>query len=437
MKAKRTSLYIRLAKLLMAGIVIAAAFFLLIQWASDRAIVYFLRETNYIQNDSDRAASDLQEYITKNNLSSQDTTELTRWVRQQKVISIRVYKNEILVYDSNYPDEAVWDADAQGGYYSWESYYTLTFSDGKADIFLNGLFEYRIFNIALITEILLSVILFMIIAVLGVRKTVNYIGKLKQGCEILGSGNLEYEITVEGRDELALLAQGLDNMRKALKSSIENEAQLTQANRRMITEMSHDLRTPLTSLMIYTEILRKKEIKDTGQIQEYIEKIDRKAHQIKQLSDNIFEYALITEETEVELGNPEPLESVFYDLLSEAAFYLTEHGYTPDIRLEKGGGNIRVNMEYINRILDNLVSNIIKYADHSSPVVIRSVYGDKEGGLSFENQKNENSSLSKKKEESTNIGIHNICKMMKKMHGNCKVEQNTHTFKILLQFPYT
>lgn len=176
---------------------------------------------------------------------------------------------------------------------------------------------------------------------------------------------------------------------------------------------------------------------NTGQIQEYIEKIDRKAHQIKQLSDNIFEYALITEETEVELGNPEPLESVFYDLLSEAAFYLTEHGYTPDIWLEKGGGNIRVNMEYINRILDNLVSNIIKYADHSSPVVIRSVYGDKEGGLSFENQKNENSSLSKKKEESTNIGIHNICKMMKKMHGYCKVEQNTHTFKILLQFPYT
>ena len=352
MKGKRTSLYIRLAKLLMAGIVIAAAFFLLIQWASDRAIVYFLRETNYIQNASDRAASDLQEYITKNNLSSQDTTELTRWVRQQKVISIRVYKNEILVYDSNYPDEAVWDADAQGDYYSWESYYTLTFSDGKADIFLNGLFEYRIFNIALITE------------------------------------------------------------------------------------MSHDLRTPLTSLMIYTEILRKKEIKDTGQVQEYIEKIDRKAHQIKQLSDNIFEYALITEETEVELGNPEPLESVFYDLLSEAAFYLTEHGYTPDIRLEKGGGNIRVNMEYINRILNNLVSNIIKYADHSSPVVIRSVYGDKEGGLSFENQKNENSSLSKKKEESTNIGIHNICKMMKKMHRYCKVEQNTHTFKILLQFPY-
>ena len=72
----------------------------------------------------------------ENNLSSQDTTELTQWVRQQKVISIRVYKNEILVYDSNYPDEAIWDADAQGGYYSWESYYTLTFSDGKADIFL-------------------------------------------------------------------------------------------------------------------------------------------------------------------------------------------------------------------------------------------------------------------------------------------------------------
>ena len=61
----------------------------------------------------------------------------------------------------------------------------------------------------------------------------------------------------------------------------------------MITEMSHDLRTPLTSLLIYTEILGKEAVKDPQQLMEYVRKIEKKARQIKRLSDNIFEYALI------------------------------------------------------------------------------------------------------------------------------------------------
>ena len=66
-----------------------------------------------------------------------------------------------------------------------------------------------------------------------------------------------------------------------MKESIEKEEELSRANRRMITEMSHDLRTPLTSLLLYTDILAKKEIHDMEQIREYIRKIDRKATRSK------------------------------------------------------------------------------------------------------------------------------------------------------------
>ena len=141
---------------------------------------------------------------------------------------------------------------------------------------------------------------------------------------------------MQGKNELSLLARGLDNMRIALRESNEKEAELTAANRRMITEMSHDLRTPLTSLLIYTEILGKKAVKDPQQLMEYVRKIEKKARQIKRLSDNIFEYALITEETEAKLGEPQTLWSLFYDPLSEMTAYLEERGYTVELQTNWG-----------------------------------------------------------------------------------------------------
>ena len=188
----------------------------------------------------------------------------------------------------------------------------------------------------MIAEILLAVILLVVIMILGMRKPVRYIGRLKAECEILGSGDLDYQVTVQGKDELSLLARGLDNMRIALRESNEKEAELTAANRRMITEMSHDLRTPLTSLLIYTEILGKEAVKDPQQLMEYVRKIEKKARQIKRLSDNIFEYALITEETEAKLGEPQTLWSLFYDPLSEMTAYLEERGYTVELQTNWG-----------------------------------------------------------------------------------------------------
>lgn len=118
----------------------------------------------------------------------------------------------------------------EGGYYEWESYYTVEFSDGTADVFLYGFFSYQFYSYALIAEILLAVALFIMTAVLGIRKPVKYIGKLKEECEILGNGNLEYQISVIGKDELADLASGMDHMRRALKESIEKEEELSRAN---------------------------------------------------------------------------------------------------------------------------------------------------------------------------------------------------------------
>ena len=434
------SLYFKLAGLLLAAVAVSGLFFVVINYAGEQMITKIFSDSSHIEKLSQAYIQDLQDYIDETKAASNDSEKLTEWVRKQKIVSIQVYKDEILTYDSNYPDAAVEDAEAEGAYYDWEYYYTAEFADGTADVFLYGFFSYPLYSYAMTAEILLAVILLVAIVILGIRRPVKYIGRLKEECEILGNGNLDYQVTVQGRDELALLAQGLDNMRMALRESNEKEAEITAANRRMITEMSHDLRTPLTSLLIYTEILGKKAAKDPRQAMEYVRKIEKKARQIKRLSDNIFEYALITEETKAELGEPQTLRELFYDPLSEMTAYLGERGYTVELQPDTGSGSerrqIRVNEEYINRIMDNIVSNIEKYADKSMPVRIETIYTEKYGGLVFRNGTVRDAGDRRMTEGSTNIGLHNVEKMMKNMSGYCRVKQTECIFELSLMFPW-
>lgn len=434
------SLYFKLAGLLLAAVAVSGLFFVVINYAGEQMITKIFSDSSHIEKLSEAYIQDLQDYIDETKAASNDSEKLTEWVRKRKIVSIQVYKDEILTYDSNYPDAAVEDAEAEGAYYDWEYYYTAEFADGTADVFLYGFFSYPLYSYAMTAEILLAVILLVAIVILGIRKPVRYIGRLKAECEILGSGDLDYQVTVQGKDELSLLARGLDNMRMALRESNEKEAELTAANRRMITEMSHDLRTPLTSLLIYTEILGKKAAKDPRQAMEYVRKIEKKARQIKRLSDNIFEYALITEETKAELGEPQTLRELFYDPLSEMTAYLGERGYTVELQPDTGSGSerrqIRVNEEYINRIMDNIVSNIEKYADKSMPVRIETIYTEEYGGLAFRNGISCSTEDRRKTEGSTNIGLHNVEKMMKKMNGYFRVKQTENIFEITLIFPW-
>ena len=434
------SLYFKLAGLLLAAVAVSGLFFVVINYAGEQMITKIFSDSSHIEKLSEAYIQDLQDYIDETKAASNDSEKLTEWVRKRKIVSIQVYKDEILTYDSNYPDAAVEDAEAEGAYYEWEYYYTAEFADGTADVFLYGFFSYPLYSYAMTAEILLAVILLVAIVILGIRKPVRYIGRLKAECEILGSGDLDYQVTVQGKDELSLLARGLDNMRMALRESNEKEAELTAANRRMITEMSHDLRTPLTSLLIYTEILGKKAAKDPRQAMEYVSKIEKKARQIKRLSDNIFEYALITEETKAELGEPQTLRELFYDPLSEMTAYLGERGYMVELRPDTGSGSerrqIRVNEEYINRTMDNIVSNIEKYADKSMPVRIETIYTEEYGGLAFRNGISCSMEDRRKTEGSTNIGLHNVEKMMKKMNGYFRVKQTENIFEITLIFPW-
>lgn len=92
-------------------------------------------------------------------------------------------------------------------------------------------------------------------------------------------------------------------MRIAFQSLLNQEMEMMKENQRIVTEMSHDIRTPVTAIMLYSEILQKEQYKTEEQRKEYVKKINKKAYRLKQLVDHLFEYALVAGDEEIELKN--------------------------------------------------------------------------------------------------------------------------------------
>ena len=218
---------------------------------------------------------------------------------------------------------------------------------------------------------------------------------------------------------------------EALRQQQAEEAQAAAKVKSLITEMSHDLRTPLTTLLLYTEILRHHKYETEAQEDEYLAKIDGKARQIKQLSDNLFEYALVTRDTVVQLDAPARFSQIFEEPLAEMVEMLQQRGFACALELGSEDVLLTVRAQYIRRILDNIGSNLIKYADPARPIEVRFLRQEGRAGLVFRNHV----LPAPPAVESTKVGLTSIETMMDKMHADCKIEQENEQFTMTLLFP--
>lgn len=391
----------------------------------------YLYDSDYHTRYTEKHIEKFQQYVTRNNLSTQDVEKITAWVRKQPLVMLEVYRNKILLYTSSAPEAFVeTQNEEESDYYDWVSYYNVAFSDGDAEVLLYANETYGWFTFLKVSALLLSFLLFLLIFLRGCRGLIRYICQLSTEIQAMEGGDLEVPITVQDDHELTQLAKSLDSMRIAFKEQRERESNIFHANQSMITQMSHDLRTPLTTLQIYTDILRLKKY-EPGQLDEYLKKIDAKACQIKQLSENIFEYSLVSRHQDIELASPEPVQEVFHDLLSECVGYLGSQGFQFDLCLDWPELSVSVYPPYIKRLIDNISSNIVKYADPAVPVLIEVSAAGNCVKLSFQNAIR----CGAAEQDGTHIGLSNIQAMMEKMGGEYQIMQTETSFCVALLFP--
>lgn len=409
----RSRLWIKL--ILSVAFAAACAFFILVRVMD---LGYYILDHNYmpavIARKENEYIRKFQAFVTENKISMSDGEKIMEFADQDRKMIMTLYYGDRAIFSSDgrilatIPDGS-YDMIPDHGTDTEPSGYAVAFSDGAASavLFYIGSEEDE-FVYALSTVI--SGLCFVLILYLLIRNKVKYIELLGKEMEILKGGELNYQVTVKGSDELSSLAGELDSMRRAILSRQEEEL-LRIANRDMVTAMSHDLRTPLTSLMGYLDILDMEE--DAEKQKKYLSVCREKAAQIKSLSDKLFEYFLVYSRDQDELRLDEVNGAEFVgQIVEESLFDLESEGLQVIRKTGEITCSLSVDVELMRRVFGNLFSNILKYADRGRPVEAEYRETEKELIICLKNS----TAADESERESTNIGL-KTCGTILERHG--------------------
>lgn len=281
----------------------------------------------------------------------------------------------------------------------------------------------------IILSLLISFSFYLIILQSFIRKRIHSIQSLQEDVFTLAIGEWNHEIKVSDKDEIGRLAQDLNQMRIAFLQTMDNEQQARVANKELISSLSHDLRTPLTTLKGYLEImnLKKDDIEFRDQ---YLQKCLAKVEEITYLSNKMFEYSLVfSTEYNSDLSNI-PIQRVINTLVDHIQ-YLREMDLHILYEPLQTSLSMDANFAMIQRILNNVFSNIQKYCDPWKDIVIQATIEENQLKMSFTNSINRHLD----KVESNGIGLKSVKKMIEIHHGTFYQDETNDLFTIILTFP--
>lgn len=264
----------------------------------------------------------------------------------------------------------------------------LLFQDGTATLIVESYRVLRILSWYMGGAVVFSLLLFLLPVMIYIYRRMEYLKKIRQQALEMTGGNLVCPITVAGNDEISSLAQELDYLRCTLKEQIEEERKSYQANRELIRAVSHDLRTPLTTLYGYLEILNKG-LGKPEQRGMYLQRCLDKTEEIRNMSDRMFEYTLVFEGAE-EVEKQELSLAVLWEEFINSAKELEDEGFVVEIQEEINWKPEKIlfqgNLFLLKRLSDNLFSNIRRYGDKTEQVSIEVIRNQGKRGIVIKNR---------------------------------------------------
>ncbi|MBO0961348.1 HAMP domain-containing histidine kinase [Neobacillus sp. MM2021_6] len=221
--------------------------------------------------------------------------------------------------------------------------------------------------------LLIAITFFMFPITIGVAawfalKKVKAFKAIKDGVERIKNGEIHHIIDIDGKGEFASLAANINSITDGLKNAVDNELKSERLKTELITNVSHDIRTPLTSIITYVDLLKKE--KDPSKMEEYIAVLDQKSKRLKTLTDDLFDAAKASS------GNiPVHLEKIdIVSLITQGLGEVSEKIEEQDLEFRFNNPNdkcyVAADGKLVWRSIENVLSNIFKYALRGSRVYI-------------------------------------------------------------------
>ncbi|MGL4738965.1 MAG: sensor histidine kinase, partial [Cellulosilyticaceae bacterium] len=178
----------------------------------------------------------------------------------------------------------------------------------------------------------------------------------------ISKGNLHYKVEVVGEDELAQVATDIAHMEREIRNQIEAQKQAEKVKNELITNVAHDLRTPLTSIIGYMGLLRDARYTDEEERAKYTEIAYQKAEKLKGLIEDLFEYTKLHNQEATLKMQPLSLTHLINQLAEELMPLGEERGIVIRTHIQTEQTRINGDVQKLMRAFENLIGNAIKYS---------------------------------------------------------------------------
>lgn len=227
-----------------------------------------------------------------------------------------------------------------------------------------------VYNTLLPLRIIVAIAAFFLLVYLFTSSIRRRFNALVKTIQRFASGDLSISPDVYSGDELGQLNALLNDMAQKLKDARDKELRMEEAKNELIAGVSHDLKSPLTSILGYAQLLKESNPATLSDNAQYLDIIESKARQVKNMVDELFTY------TKLNTGD-RPLKKTRVNLVdlisqvaSESEIYFDQAGKSLTVTLPKVPVIADVDGELISRAIDNLLTNANKHAHGATGIHI-------------------------------------------------------------------
>ncbi|HFQ7765321.1 TPA: histidine kinase dimerization/phospho-acceptor domain-containing protein [Clostridioides difficile] len=217
-------------------------------------------------------------------------------------------------------------------------------------------------------------LLFSICIFLGftiyITKRLSYLSYVIEGTERIKKGELDYKIKITGNDNFTFLAENINNIGEGLDRAIEEQVKSERMKSDLITNVSHDLKTPLTSIINYVDLIKKEESIQPEYINDYINVLESKSKRLKLLIEDLFEASRVSSgNIELQISKID-LVQLLRQSIGELEEKLSKNNLYLKLNVPNDKVYIWADGRRMYRVFENLLSNIAKYSLEETRVYI-------------------------------------------------------------------
>lgn len=283
--------------------------------------------------------------------------------------------------------------------------------------------------------LLIIIILLLSLKIVMLHKSMDEL-RLEFAARLAEDTNVGIDLSTNDKKMKRLAAdvnRQLQLLRKAQLRYIRGDQEVKQA----ITNISHDLRTPLTAIRGYMDLLEQEKVSEP--VKEYLRIIDNRIQALTELTDELFRYSIIMSTDSCQPMEPVSLNGAIEECFASHYASLKEAGIEPVIHMPETTVTRNLNRQALFRILSNIISNAIKYSEGNLCVVL-----EENGILRFRNKAGQLDNVQvghlfdrfytvENGRNSTGLGLSIARTLTEKMGGTMEAEYRNGELEILIQ----